>query len=73
MTGRPVDVARLAEGVRAGRRAAVARAITLVESSRTDHREAARRLLEALAAGERHPAVRVGVSGVPGVGKSTFI
>ena len=73
MGARPIDVERLAEGVRSGRRAAVARAITLVESSRLDHREAARRLLEALAAGERRAAVRVGVSGVPGVGKSTFI
>ena len=61
----------LLEGVRQGRRAAVARAITLVESSRPDHREAARRLLAGL--GRRTDGVRVGVSGVPGVGKSTFI
>ena len=49
----------------------MSRAITLVESSRPDHREAARRLLEQL--GAREGTVRVGVSGVPGVGKSTFI
>ena len=49
----------------------MSRAITLVESSRPDHREAARRLLERL--GTREGTVRVGVSGVPGVGKSTFI
>ncbi|MDT9592756.1 methylmalonyl Co-A mutase-associated GTPase MeaB [Nocardioides zeae] len=71
------SVPELVEGVRAGRRAAVARAITLVESSRPQHRAQARELLGALAeqgdAGVRSPSVRVGISGVPGVGKSTFI
>jgi GTPase len=62
----------LADGVVAGRRAAVSRAITLVESSRPEHRIDARALLAELPAPER-PAVRVGISGVPGVGKSTFI
>ncbi|MCD6640783.1 MAG: methylmalonyl Co-A mutase-associated GTPase MeaB [Nocardioides sp.] len=64
----------LVDGIRAGQRAAVSRAITLVESSLPAHRVAARELLTELAeqsAGE--PAVRVGISGVPGVGKSTFI
>ena len=46
---RPVDVAALVEGVRAGRRADVSRAITLVESSRPDHRGAARELLTGIA------------------------
>jgi LAO/AO transport system kinase len=67
-----VDIAALAEGVRAGDRRAVARAITLVESRRRDHREKAQELLVELlphAGGAR----RVGISGVPGVGKSTFI
>jgi len=73
VTARPVDVAALVEGVRSGRRADVARAITLVESSRADHRAAARDLLTGLAATERPLATRVGISGVPGVGKSTFI
>jgi LAO/AO transport system kinase len=65
-------VGSLVAGVRAGRREAVSRAITLVESSRADHRVAARELLAELSStpGE---AVRVGISGVPGVGKSTFI
>ena len=62
----------LADGVVAGRRAAVSRAITLVESSRPEHRLEARALLAELPAPER-PAVRVGISGLPGVGKSTFI
>ncbi|MGV9771323.1 methylmalonyl Co-A mutase-associated GTPase MeaB [Streptosporangium sp. NPDC003464] len=60
------------QGVKEGSRAWIARAITLVESSRADHRELAQRLLVALAplAGK---ARRIGVTGVPGVGKSTFI
>ena len=62
----------LVDDVVAGRRAAVSRAITLVESSRPEHRAQARELLAALPAPDR-PAVRVGISGVPGVGKSTFI
>lgn len=64
--------AALADGVLAGSRTAVARAITLVESWRTDHRGQAQDLLGALLphAGK---ARRVGISGVPGVGKSTFI
>ncbi|MBA2551989.1 MAG: methylmalonyl Co-A mutase-associated GTPase MeaB [Nocardioidaceae bacterium] len=69
-----VDVDALVEGVRAGSRAYVARAITLVESSRSDHQELAQRLLVRLLPDEAHAqSVRVGVSGAPGVGKSTFI
>jgi LAO/AO transport system kinase len=65
-------VSALAEGVLAGERSEISRAITLVESSRADHRTAARELLETLAP-HAGGAVRVGISGVPGVGKSTFI
>jgi LAO/AO transport system kinase len=61
-------------GVLDGRRAAVSQAITLVESSRPEHRAQARDLLAGLESGGHRPtAVRVGISGVPGVGKSTFI
>ncbi|WP_436701562.1 methylmalonyl Co-A mutase-associated GTPase MeaB [Nocardioides sp. BYT-33-1] len=65
----------LLDGLRAGHRATMARAITLVESTAPRHRETARELLLSLAAdaATRTPAVRVGISGVPGVGKSTFI
>jgi LAO/AO transport system kinase len=66
------DVAALAEGVLAADRRSVSRAITLVESRRADHREQAQELLVELlphAGGAR----RVGISGVPGVGKSTFV
>jgi LAO/AO transport system kinase len=70
--GRSVDVPALVEGVLAGDRRAVARAITLVESHRTDHRERAQELLVELLP-HAGAARRVGISGVPGVGKSTFI
>ena len=73
-TPRPVDVDALVEGVLAGERASVSRAITLVESSRPDHRAAARELVTALTTPTGGgPVPRVGISGVPGVGKSTFI
>ncbi|GAA3546832.1 methylmalonyl Co-A mutase-associated GTPase MeaB [Nonomuraea rosea] len=61
-----------AHGVRAGSRTWVARAITLVESTRPDHAILAQRLLVELTPLTGH-ACRVGISGVPGVGKSTFI
>lgn len=61
-----------ARGVRAGSRTWIARAITLVESTRPDHNALAQRLLVDLTPLSGH-ACRVGVSGVPGVGKSTFI
>ena len=70
--GRSVDVPALVEGVLAGDRRAVARAITLVESHRADHRERAQELLVELLP-HAGAARRVGISGVPGVGKSTFI
>ncbi len=66
-----VDTAALVEGIRARKRASVSQAITLVESSKPEHRGDARALLTELA-GEGD-AIRVGISGVPGVGKSTFI
>ncbi len=66
------DAAHLAERVRAGDRRALARAITLVESTRGDHRVQAEALLETLLP-HTGGATRLGISGVPGVGKSTFI
>ncbi|MGD9264423.1 MAG: hypothetical protein PVJ71_01465, partial [Lysobacterales bacterium] len=67
-----IDVETLAGDVRAGRRRALAQAITLVESTRGDHRASANALLHELLpyAGN---SIRLGISGVPGVGKSTFI
>jgi LAO/AO transport system kinase len=69
---REVDVPALVEGVLAGNRRVMARAITLVESRRADHRERAQELLVELLPHSGN-ARRVGISGVPGVGKSTFI
>lgn len=66
-----MDIADLAARVAAGERRALARAITLVESARTDHREQATALLDALP--KDREALRIGLSGTPGVGKSTFI
>jgi LAO/AO transport system kinase len=66
----PVDA--LAADVCAGDRRALAKAITLVESTRADHQESAQRLLERLLPHTGN-AARIGISGVPGVGKSTFI
>jgi len=62
----------LVAALRKGDRRALARAITLVESSRPDHRNEAERLIEALLPGTGG-AVRIGISGPPGAGKSTFI
>ena len=66
------QTAELAAGVRAGDRRALARAITLVESTRADHRDDAVALLEELLPATGG-ATRVGISGAPGAGKSTFI
>ncbi len=68
----PYDVGRLAHDVRSGDRTALSRAITLIESKRADHRHLAVALTQALleATGQ---AVRVGITGAPGVGKSTSV
>jgi len=62
----------LAQQVIAGDRRALARAITLVESTRADHRNEAEALLEAVLP-KTGGALRIGITGAPGVGKSTFI
>jgi len=69
MDGR--DVA-LAEGLLAGNRRALAKAITLAESTLPDHQRRSQKLLEALLP-HTGRSTRIGISGVPGVGKSTFI
>jgi LAO/AO transport system kinase len=62
----------LLEGVLAAQPRALAKAITLVESTRADHQHRAQALLQALLP-HAGAAVRIGVSGAPGVGKSTFV
>jgi LAO/AO transport system kinase len=70
MSNKP-DIAALVSGVQSGDRRSLAQAITLVESGRQDHRDAALDLLDRL--GTNKQALRIGLSGTPGVGKSTFI
>jgi LAO/AO transport system kinase len=62
----------LAVALRAGDRRVLARAVTLVESTRADHREQAEALVEAILP-DTGKATRLGISGPPGAGKSTFI
>ena len=68
----PIDVDHYVAGVLAGNRTALGRAITLVESSKPQHQALAQQMLVQLLphAGRSH---RVGITGVPGAGKSTFI
>ncbi len=62
----------LVDGVLAGQRRALAKAITLIESARADHQQHAQQVLNALLPRTGN-AIRIGISGVPGAGKSTFI
>jgi LAO/AO transport system kinase len=66
------EIADLARGIRAHERAVIARAITLIESRRADHQKAARGLVQELLP-STGKAIRVGITGAPGVGKSTTI
>jgi len=68
----PVNAEQFISGVRAGSRADIARAITLVESTRQDHRRVAQQVLTELLP-HTGKGMRIGITGVPGVGKSTFI
>jgi LAO/AO transport system kinase len=72
VTSAPLDLDTWAAAIRAGNRGALARAITLVESAREDHAALAHRLVQALLpdTGRAH---RIGITGAPGVGKSTLI
>ena len=67
-----MDIAELSDRILNADRRALARAITLVESARADHRAQADELLSSLTTSGRQ-ALRIGMSGTPGVGKSTFI
>src|SRR3984893_6596939 len=69
---RSPDVSELARAIRAGERATLARAITLIESKRADHQQTARALVQELLP-RTGKATRVGITGAPGVGKSTSI
>ncbi|MFZ5962443.1 methylmalonyl Co-A mutase-associated GTPase MeaB [Thalassococcus sp. BH17M4-6] len=67
-----MEISETAERLMKGERRALARAITLVESQKVEHRARATDLLEAVK-DHGHEALRIGLSGTPGVGKSTFI
>jgi len=67
-----LDIKTLANDLRSGNRAALARAITLVESRRSDHQGTARELVQTLLP-DTGKASRIGITGSPGVGKSTTI
>ncbi|HUK08319.1 MAG TPA: methylmalonyl Co-A mutase-associated GTPase MeaB [Stellaceae bacterium] len=67
------DTTALASALRSGDRRALARAITLVESTRSDHRRAAEALLSEMRLPAGDASLRLGITGAPGVGKSTFI
>ncbi|MDR1998842.1 MAG: methylmalonyl Co-A mutase-associated GTPase MeaB [Frankiaceae bacterium] len=69
---RQLSLAQLVDGVRSGDRSIIGQAVTLLESSRDDHRELAQDLLVELIP-HGADACRVGITGVPGAGKSTFI
>ncbi|QCI66500.1 methylmalonyl Co-A mutase-associated GTPase MeaB [Phreatobacter stygius] len=68
----PLDLDKLSQAIRAGDRAVLARAITLVESTRPEHQALARDLVQRLLP-ETGRAIRIGITGVPGAGKSTTI
>ena len=63
---------QLVDGVLAGQRRALAKTITLIESTRVDHQQRAQKVVASLLP-HTGRAIRVGISGVPGAGKSTFI
>jgi LAO/AO transport system kinase len=73
MHGSGPDSADLAEAIRSGDRRALARGISLVESARADDRDRAEALLTALLPHRRADRLRIGLTGAPGVGKSTLI
>lgn len=63
----------LYKNIKAGDTRAIAKAITLIESNLREDRKPAMELLSKLQAGRKHNSIRIGISGIPGVGKSTFI
>lgn len=67
-----IEMNALIDGIRSGQRAALARAITLIESRRADHQADARKLVQSLLL-STGASIRVGITGSPGVGKSTTI
>jgi LAO/AO transport system kinase len=71
----PLSIEQFVKGIRAGDRAVLGQAITLVESTRPDHQALAQELIARLLADESapHSSLRIGITGAPGAGKSTLI
>ena len=69
---KPLSVEAYIEGIRTGNRVVLSQAITLLESTRPDHQAIAQQILDRCLP-HADPSIRVGITGVPGVGKSTFI
>src|SRR5699024_6480891 len=67
-----LSVDEFVQGIREGNRMTLSRAITLIESSKAGHQEKAQQIIEACLP-QRGNSIRIGITGVPGVGKSTFI
>lgn len=67
-----LSVEDFVKGIKSGNRSVLSRAITLIESSKTDHQDKAQQIIEACLP-DTGNSIRIGITGVPGVGKSTFI
>lgn len=67
-----IDIAKLASEVRNGQRTSLSKAITLIESANKEHKEQAQKLLQELLPYTGN-SIRIGITGVPGAGKSSFI
>ncbi len=67
-----MELQEIIYGIKSGDKLALAKGITLVESQKPEHREQAIQLVNAIY-GHRNECVRIGITGIPGVGKSTFI
>lgn len=72
MKRRKLSTEELVEGIRSGNRVILSRAITLIESNREEDQKQAEDLLQAILS-DTGKSFRLGITGVPGVGKSTFI
>ncbi|HET6528963.1 MAG TPA: methylmalonyl Co-A mutase-associated GTPase MeaB [Balneolaceae bacterium] len=70
--GKPLSLEDYVEGIKTGNRTILSRAITLIESTKTEHRDLAQDIIEKCLT-ETGKSTRIGITGVPGVGKSTFI
>ncbi|HEX6983440.1 MAG TPA: methylmalonyl Co-A mutase-associated GTPase MeaB [Balneolaceae bacterium] len=70
--GKPLSLQNYVEGIKNGDRTVLSQAITLVESTKAEHREMAQDIIDACLP-DAGNSIRIGITGVPGVGKSTFI